>query len=79
MNAALNRMTNDFAKWRVWASDLRDKHLPGTPIHCDAGLLCRIMDVHDEFIHAGCAPMGLQETIDMLVGRLVRKGIPLPR
>lgn len=74
----LNLTDAGFARWRIWAADLRDEKGPQSE---DAGLLCRILDLHDEFRRRAAAPNsacnladGLRGCIEQLIGRMLANG-----
>lgn len=70
----LNLMKPDFARWRVWAADLRKG-----PFREEASLLCRLLDDYDDqskSAQAGNLTHPLRCCIEMTIGRLLTRGAP---
>jgi hypothetical protein len=78
-----------FARWRVWAADVRDRrgrHRSADPDVAErAGLLTRLMDAWQEQVRLAARPASpanltepLEDGIARLVGWLVLAGTPPP-
>lgn len=82
-------MTAEYAMWRGWAADVRDRRGPFRPL-CPAaadmgGLLARLLDSWEECDRrsrmpdsAGNLAEGLERSIEVLVGLLLARGVAPP-
>jgi hypothetical protein len=80
----------EFAVWRVWAADVRDRKGPHRHVSAgdaeNAGLLTQLLDSWEQCDRRARAPNsarnlaeGLQEGIARLVGQLLLNGVQAPR
>jgi hypothetical protein len=82
-------MTAEYAMWRGWAADVRDRRGPYRPL-CPAaaelgGLLARLLDSWEQCDRRSRMPdsaqnlgAGLEKSIETLVQRLLARGVAPP-
>jgi hypothetical protein len=79
----LNLTDVGFARWRIWAANLRDEEGRHA---ADAKLLCRLLDLYEEMRRRASAPDsannladGIRVSVEQIVGKLLTAGAEPPK